>query len=81
LQNTKKSNNENVFSYERAAVNHLISFSSVYMSAFTDVVANIGSGTLSDATTVLSGPIGYIVIGLLALGLVGTVIYAVRRWF
>lgn len=51
------------------------------MSAFTDVVANIGSGTLSDATTVLSGPIGYIVIGLLALGLVGTVIYAVRRWF
>ena len=51
------------------------------MSSFTDVVANIGSGTLSDATTVLSGPIGYIVIGLLALGLVGTVIYAVRRWF
>jgi len=80
LQNTKKSNNENVFSYERAG-NHFISFSSVYMSAFTDVVANIGSGTLADATTVLSGPIGYIVIGLLALGLVGTVIYAVRRWF
>lgn len=65
----------------RGQTKYIIFYLFCSMSAFTDVVANIGSGTLSDATTVLSGPIGYIVIGLLALGLVGTVIYAVRRWF
>jgi hypothetical protein len=74
--------NRSVLLFEEAKQKiYFTSFLLHQMNAFTDVVANIGSGTLSNSTTILNGPIGYIVVGLLALGLVGTVIYAVRRWF
>jgi len=49
--------------------------------AFTDMVEGLGTGTLTDSTTILNGSTGRILIGIMALSLITYVVGKVKRWW
>lgn len=51
------------------------------MNPITDLANQVWSWATNSASSVMAGPIGYIVYFTLWISLVGVVVYAVKKWF
>jgi len=50
------------------------------MNTVTDLATTVGSGAITEAGTILSSPIGYLVLFFLGLSILGAVVFAVKSW-
>lgn len=57
----------------------IIGAQSTFAASLTDIVDNVGSGSINTAVTVASGPVGSIVYTLMGIGLLITVIVMVKQ--
>ncbi len=51
------------------------------MNPITDLANSTGSGAITEAGNIMTGPIGYIVYFTLGLSLLGVVIYTIKKFF
>lgn len=47
----------------------------------TDLANSVGSWAITNSSSIMNGPIGYIVYFTLWVSLVWVVVYAIKKWF
>ena len=51
------------------------------MNAITDLVNTTASGAITETSNIMAWPIGYVVYFVLGIGLLGFVVFTIKKWF